>query len=130
MWVQLLLDKLSYIFTGLEVVHDTILKLTKGAVYGQVSKMARDSKYYVETPKGIAGIRGTRYKIDENGNVIVTTGTVIMSIPPNTYTITEGNAFDAATGTISVLATAPPTAKARQKSEGHQHTVPMDGQRP
>ncbi|MBI5388682.1 MAG: FecR domain-containing protein [Verrucomicrobia bacterium] len=102
---ELKLDTLTWEYSGLEVVHNTQLSLSKGVVYGQVNKMNAASKYEVKTPKAVAGIRGTRYRIAANGDVTVSEGTVIISIVQpdgsiKTFTITAGNTLVAATGTI------------------------------
>ena len=102
---EVLLDKLTYTHTGLEIIHDTQLSLKKGLLYGQVDKMANESKYQVKTPKGVAGIRGTRYRIADNGDVTVSEGTVLVSViladgTTKVYTVAAGNTFDYATGTV------------------------------
>ena len=102
---ELLLDKLTYTYTGLEVIHDTQLNLKSGSVAGQVNKMAVGSKYQIKTPKGIAGIRGTRYVAYADGRLVVTEGTVFYSVlqPDGTFKVFEvhaGYAYDPATGGI------------------------------
>lgn len=102
---ELVLDKLTYQFTGLEVMHDTQLNLKSGVLYGHVNKMASGSKYEVKTPRGIAGIRGTRYRISADGDVTVTEGTVIVSVVApdgsiKTYTVGAGSTFDFSTGDV------------------------------
>jgi hypothetical protein len=101
----LAIDKLLYTSTGLEVIHDTQLNLREGVLYGNVDKMATGSKYEVKTPRGVAGIRGTSYRIAANGDIIVIEGVVVQSlVRPDgtikTYTIMAGYVLVAATGEI------------------------------
>lgn len=107
---EVLLDKLTYTHTGLETIHDTQLSLKRGVLYGQVNKMARESKYEVKTPKGVAGIRGTRYRIADNGDVTVTEGAVLVSViladgTTRVYTVESGSTFDFGTGTVRTATT-------------------------
>ena len=100
---EVLLDKLTLTFTGLETIHDTKLTLKSGAMYGNVNRMPTGSKYEVKTPKGIAGIRGTRYLIYADGRLVVTEGCVLYSVlqPDSTFKVFEvcaGYAYDPATG--------------------------------
>lgn len=102
---ELLLEKLTYSYTGLEVIHDTQLNLRSGSVYGQVKKMAAGSKYDVKTPKGVAGIRGTTYAAYADGRLIVTEGCVKYAVlqPDNTFKVFEvcrGFAYDPATNSV------------------------------
>ncbi len=105
---ELALEKLTYSNNGLEVVHDTQLSLRSGAVAGNVNKMAAASKYEIKTPKGVVGIRGTRYKISANGDVAVTDGRAVMALTMpdgsvKTFTVDQGNMLAAATGQIRPL---------------------------
>lgn len=72
----LLLDKLTFQDTGAEIVSDTQLDLRAGTIQGKVNKMSKASKYEIKTPRGVAGIRGTKYSVSANGTV--TEGTVIV----------------------------------------------------
>lgn len=75
---RLAIDKLDLEDAGIEKVIETQLDLKNGRILGNVKKMAAASKYEVETPVGVAGIRGTEYSISANGDVHVVTGTVIV----------------------------------------------------
>lgn len=102
---EVVLSNLTFRYTGVEVVHDTQLELKKGVIYGQVNKMSPASKYEVKTPRGIAGIRGTRYRIADNGDVTVTEGTVYYSYvaadgSTKVVKITAGQTFVYATGDV------------------------------
>lgn len=74
----LLLDKLSFKDTGAEIVSDTQLDVRAGTIHGKVNKMANASKYEIKTPRGVAGIRGTKYSVSASGQVTVAEGTVIV----------------------------------------------------
>jgi hypothetical protein len=74
------LDKLTYQFTGLEIVHDTQLSLKSGSVVGVANKMSAGSKYEIKTPRGVAGIRGTIYGLWANGNLGVTRGQAAQAL--------------------------------------------------
>jgi hypothetical protein len=102
---EMAIDKLIYTSTGFEVIHDTQLNLKSGVVCGLVNKMAAGSKYEVKTPRGVAGIRGTKYRVAANGDVTVTEGVVIQSlVMPDgtikTITINAGYTLVAATGQV------------------------------
>lgn len=74
----LLLDKLTFQDTGAEIVSDTQLDLRGGTIHGKVNKMSKASKYEIKTPRGVAGIRGTKYSVSASGAVTVAEGTVIV----------------------------------------------------
>lgn len=74
----LLLDKLTFQEAGAEIVADTQLDLRAGTILGKVNKMAKASKYEIKTPRGVAGIRGTKYSVSASGAVTVAEGTVIV----------------------------------------------------
>lgn len=102
---ELALDKLTFSNTGFEIIHDTQLNLRSGVLCGQVKKMAPGSKYEVKTPKGVAGIRGTRYRIAANGDVTVTEGTLVQALvmpdgTVKTITVGAGQTLVAATGDV------------------------------
>jgi hypothetical protein len=101
----LVLDKLSYTYTGFEMIHDTQFNLQAGAVAGKVNRMATGSKYEVKTPRGVAGIRGTQYRIVATGDTTVTEGTVVQSMVMadgsiKTFTIPSGHSLVGATGEV------------------------------
>ena len=74
----LLLDKLTFKDTGAEIVSDTELDVRAGTILGKVNKMANASKYEIKTPRGVAGIRGTKYSVSASGQVTVAEGTVVV----------------------------------------------------
>ncbi|MEI7731518.1 MAG: FecR domain-containing protein [Verrucomicrobiota bacterium] len=85
------MDKFNVTKTDDDVIMDTLLDLKAGTLLGNVKKLAATSKYDVKTPVNVCGIRGTKFKVDGNGNVVVYSGKVQVSITingvTNTYTI-------------------------------------------
>ena len=85
------LEKLAYEKTSLGTKIDTLLDLKQGALYGSVKKLIAASRYEVKMPKGIAHVRGTEFYIDEKqGTVVVTAGSVNVSVTLTTSTGSEG----------------------------------------
>jgi hypothetical protein len=102
---ELALDKLIYTYTGFEMIHDTQLNLRSGVAAGHVNKMATGSKYEVKTPRGVAGIRGTRYRIAAIGDLTVTDGMAVSSLVMadgsiKTFTVASGHILVGATGEV------------------------------
>ena len=64
------IDKLFITDTGADSVSDTELNLTQGKIYCSVKKITGASQYLVKIPKGIAGVRGTKFSIDIFGTVV------------------------------------------------------------
>lgn len=82
------LDKLAFTGTGVEGVTETKLNVQNGTLIGNVKKLARASKYEIQTPNGVAGIRGTDYVVS------------VKKLPDGTYEVT----FTSVTGTLVVAA--------------------------
>jgi len=106
------IDKLFITDTGADSVSDTELNLTQGKIFCSVKKLTGASKYLVKFPKGIAGVRGTKFSIDVNGIVVCfesTSGGVLVSFTdangnPVTFLITPGNCLvDPATGQTATI---------------------------
>ncbi len=76
---------------------ETMLDLKAGGVLGNVKKISGNSRYEIETPHGVAGIRGTDFQITINvkpdGTFSVTfssiTGQVIVAADVNGQTVTH-----------------------------------------
>jgi hypothetical protein len=105
---ELTLDKLTYEITALETVHDTQLNLKSGTITGVVRKMAPGSKYEVKTPRGVASIRGTRYRISATGDFGAASGGGHMAlVMPDgtikTFTINAGQMLNAGGPDIRAL---------------------------
>jgi hypothetical protein len=78
------LDKLTLTDTGADTVVEVQLNLPEGTILGNVGKLSAASKYEVKVPNGVAGVRGTRYRISSTGYTVVLDGTVVfVYVPPN-----------------------------------------------
>jgi hypothetical protein len=82
----MVVDKLLLQRTGADEVSETQLDLRAGSIAGNVKKLSGGSRYEVKIPNGVAGIRGTAYLIRGNGEVLVLTGSVVV-----TYVDQNGN---------------------------------------
>jgi len=71
-------DKFTLADTGADTAVDLQLNLPEGAAIGNVRKISAASKYEVKLPTGIAGIRGTRWKMTSNGTVVLLDGSLIF----------------------------------------------------
>ncbi len=105
---EVTLSKLTYEITALETVHDTQLDLKAGTICGVVKKMAPGSKYDVKTPRGVASIKGTRYRISANGDLGIPSGRAAMAlVMPDgsikTFTVNAGQILIAATPEVRAL---------------------------
>jgi hypothetical protein len=78
----LVLDKLAFTETGADTVVETQLNLPEGTILGNVNKLSAASKYEVKVPNGVAGIRGTRFRISSSGYVVLLDGSLIMVYVP------------------------------------------------
>ena len=77
------LDKLAFTETGADTVVEVQMNLPDGTILGNVNKLSAASKYEVKVPNGVAGIRGTRYRISSTGYVVLLEGSLIMVyVPP------------------------------------------------
>ncbi len=92
-------DKLTVDNTGAETVVDTQLDLKKGRLLGNVNKTSSASRFEIKTPTGVAGIRGTKFDINDKGVVKVKNGSVVVVYVDatgkvTTYVINGGFKFD------------------------------------
>lgn len=102
----LVFDKLTIMNTGADEVTETHLDLRAGRILGTVKKMPAASRYEIKLPNGVAGVRGTVYRISAAGIVQVLSGTVVISWTgsdgkPMTQVVTAGYQFDIRTGLLS-----------------------------
>jgi hypothetical protein len=89
------LSKMTYYGTMREGDRETYLNLQGGEILGNVKKITGNSRYEIETPHGVAGIRGTDYQVtialNPDGTYAVTftsvTGQVIVSAVVNGQTV-------------------------------------------
>ena len=65
------IDKLKISDTGMDTVSDTELDLQKGKIYAKVKKLSDTSEFLIKLPHGIAGVRGTVFCLDADGNTSV-----------------------------------------------------------
>jgi len=77
---------------------NTGLSVTKGSIVGNVvNKLTAASKYEIKTASGVAGIRGTIYRLNANGTLVVLTGMVNFTFTLNgvtqTVQVTSGKQF-------------------------------------
>jgi hypothetical protein len=76
-------DKFTITDTGADTVVDVQLNLPEGTILGNVNKLSAASKYEVKLPNGVAGVRGTEYRMSSTGYIVVLNGTVIfVYVPP------------------------------------------------
>jgi hypothetical protein len=77
------LDKLTLTDTGADTVVEVQLNLPDGTILGNVNKLSAASKYEVKVPNGVAGIRGTRFRISSTGYTVLLDGTLVfVYVPP------------------------------------------------
>ncbi len=79
----------------------TSMSLGKGAVTGEViTKLTAASRYEIKTSTGVAGVRGTIYKLSANGKLVVLKGTVVFMEPSGrVITVSEGKTLEAGSAT-------------------------------
>jgi hypothetical protein len=99
----LAIDKLNISDTGADLVGDTELDLRAGKIFGNVKKLSAMSQFEVKIPNGIAGIRGTIFTIEANGDVVVVgnNGMVLVSFGGQVYQVTSGETFNPTTGAVT-----------------------------
>ena len=101
-------DKLNKESAGEEIITETSLNLTAGGIVGSQRKLAVPSTFQVNTPNGVATIKGTEYIVRADGAVGVVSGSVqvIYNLPNNggsiKVTVPAGSYFDPVSGTVKV----------------------------
>ena len=77
------LDTLKLTDTGAETVVEIQFNLPQGSILGDVNKLSPASKYEIKLPNGVAGIRGTKYRISSTAYIVLLEGTLIfVFVPP------------------------------------------------
>lgn len=77
------LDKLTLTDTGADTAVEVQLGLPEGTILGNVNKLSAASRYEIKTPNGVAGIRGTRYRMSSNSYIVLVDGTMVfVYVPP------------------------------------------------
>ncbi len=86
------IPKMDKIGKGSTAESETMLDLRSGTILGQVKKVTGNSTYEIKTPRGVAGIRGTDFKIS------------VSLLPGGGYSVT----FSSITGQVFVSANVGP----------------------
>jgi hypothetical protein len=99
-------EKLLLADTGTDKIREISLDLRSGKAFGMVKKLNGGSKYEVKIPNAVAGIRGTIYTINANGQMDVLVGSVVVAYKDAggnivTQVVSGGQRFDASTGQIT-----------------------------
>jgi hypothetical protein len=77
------LDKLTLTDTGADTVVEVQLNLPEGTILGNVNKLSAASKYEIKVPNGVAGVRGTRFRVSSTGYIVLLDGTMVfVYVPP------------------------------------------------
>jgi hypothetical protein len=97
---------MSYVGSAREGDTTTMLNLESGSVIGNVKKISANSRYEIMTPHGVAGVRGTDFRVEAvptpDGKFDVTfssiTGVITVSAVINgvtvTHTLTTGMSWE------------------------------------
>jgi len=99
-------DKLNKENAAEGIVTETSLNLTSGSILGSQRKLASPSRFVVNTPFGVATIKGTEYVVNSAGAVSVLSGSVdlIYNLPGNggsvKVTVNAGETFDPSSMTV------------------------------
>jgi len=77
------LDKLTLTDTGADTVVEVQLNLPEGTILGNVNKLSAASKYEIKVPNGVAGVRGTWFRMSSTGYIVLMEGTLVfVYVPP------------------------------------------------
>jgi hypothetical protein len=76
------LDKLTLTDTGADTAVEVQLNLPEGTILGNVNKLSAASRYEIKTPNGVAGIRGTRFRMAANSFIVLMEGTMVFVYVP------------------------------------------------
>ncbi len=104
--------KLNREKAGEDTITETSLNLLSGSIIGSQRKLAIPSTFQINTPGGVATIKGTEYLVRADGGVSVLSGSVqvIFNLPGNKgsikVTVPAQYSFNPATGTVVLTATA------------------------
>src|SRR5262249_40691574 len=90
----LAIHDLALTHTRADTVVNVQLNLPDGTMLGNVNKLSAGSHYEIKTPNGVAGVRGTEFRLSSSSFLVVTRGTVVfVYVPggnqnPTPYTLT------------------------------------------
>jgi hypothetical protein len=112
-------DKLTITHTGADRVTETQLDLKHGRILGTVKKLNAASKYEIKIPSGVAGIRGTVYLLNSDGelSVLSSLGDLSQNVPSGsavlayyapdgnvlTQVVADGQQFNAKSGQLAPI---------------------------
>jgi hypothetical protein len=74
----LALDRLTIADTGADTVVEIQLNVPEGTILGNVEKLATASKFEIKVPNGVAGIRGTQFRISSSSLIVLTKGSLVF----------------------------------------------------
>jgi hypothetical protein len=103
---ELEVRRVAKLETGIDIVTETYLNVTRGSLVGSQRKLHKPSILSISTPNGVAVIRGTEYVVNQQGAVSVLSGAVEVNynLPGNNgsikVTVNAGETFDPATGQV------------------------------
>ena len=104
----LAVDKLSQADTGVDTVSDTELDLRAGSIFFNVKKMSAASQFFIKSPDGVAGIRGSSgmMKVDPASahlqEVWMYSGEIVIALGNGqTVTVDGGMNYNAQTGQVT-----------------------------
>lgn len=92
------LSKLTATDSGDEQLTETELTVPRGEILGSVNKLPSGSHYEIKTPDGLAGVRGTRYRISVPGGISVLDGTLVFVKDGKANVVKGPGFFDPASG--------------------------------
>ncbi len=102
------IDTLTVSDTGVDTVSDTELDLQSGRIFASVKKLSTESKYFIKTPTGIAGVRGTLFGLGSDNWCGVVKNSVWLSYTgadglAKTVLIGAGSEFNPSNGQTGPL---------------------------
>lgn len=92
------LSKLTATEAGDETLTETELSLPRGEILGSVNKLPSGSHYEIKTPDGLAGVRGTRFRLSVPGGISVLDGTLVFVKDGKANVVKGPGFFDPASG--------------------------------
>ena len=85
----LAIDEVTITRTGADLLTETQLSLNAGAMYAQVNKLSKGSRYEIATPNGIAGIRGSTLSLTADGQLTMGEGEAAIAFGPNDVVVVK-----------------------------------------
>jgi hypothetical protein len=117
------IDRLASETSGATIADDTELTLRTGEISGHLGKSDHASKYEINLPNGIVGVRSGDYRLVSTGLLSITSGdaVIVLSKPDNSpaVVVKAGHRFDPTTGALTEI----PVADSPEKPDA-EHIVP------